>query len=84
MIRYVSNINQSIKTFFDAGEAYQPPFNLVDKKVELLNRLQSVAGTSLKVNLYCWYIRLSALRDETTLKKMLEVLSWAISEIQLL
>lgn len=62
--------------------AYQPPFNLKVKKDELLNRLQSVVGTSIKVNPYCWYIRLSTLKDETTLKEMLEVLSWAISEIQ--
>lgn len=62
--------------------AYQPPFDLKDKKAELLNRLESVVGASIKVNPDCWYIRLSALTDEITLKKMLEVLTWAISEIQ--
>jgi hypothetical protein len=54
--------------------AYQPPFNLVDKKAELLNRLQSVVGTSLKVNPYCWYISLSTLTDEITVKKCLKLL----------
>jgi hypothetical protein len=62
--------------------AYESPFNLQEKKAELLNRFQSAVGTSIVVNLYCWYIPFSALNDEIVLKDLLQVLEWAINEIQ--
>lgn len=60
-----------------------PPFNLEDRKGELLTRFQSVVETSISINPYCWYIPFSALNDEIILKQFLEVLGWAISEIKL-
>ncbi|MEH2004168.1 hypothetical protein [Nostoc sp.] len=63
--------------------AYEPPFNLEDKKAELLTRFKSVIGTSISINPYCWYIPFSALNDEIVLRQFLEVLVWAIREIQL-
>ncbi|MEH2415591.1 hypothetical protein [Nostoc sp.] len=63
--------------------AYEPPFNLEDKKAELLTRFKSVIGTSISINPYCWYIPFSALNDEIVLRQFLEVLVWAIREIKL-
>ncbi|MBD1881169.1 hypothetical protein [Coleofasciculus sp. FACHB-T130] len=62
--------------------AYEPPFNLEDKKTELLNRLKLVLGNSISVNAYNWYIPLFALKDELMAKQFLEVIDWAIQEIK--
>jgi len=64
--------------------AYKPPFHLEDKKAELLNKFKSAVGTSISVNPYCWYIPFSVLKDEIVFRRLLEVLSWAINEIQAL
>ncbi|MEH2321383.1 hypothetical protein [Nostoc sp.] len=63
--------------------AYEPPFDLGEKKAELLTRFKSVVGTSISINPYCWYIPFSALNDEIVLREFLEVLVWAIREIKL-
>ncbi|MFN6461492.1 MAG: hypothetical protein RMZ41_006540 [Nostoc sp. DedVER02] len=63
--------------------AYEPPFDLGEKKAELLTRFQSVVGTAISINPYCWYIPFSALNDEMVLRQFLEVLVWAIREIKL-
>lgn len=63
--------------------AYQPPFDLEEKKAELLTRFKSVVGTSISINPYCWYIPFSPLNDEMVLREFLEVLVWAIREIKL-
>ncbi|BAZ51478.1 hypothetical protein NIES4103_41270 [Nostoc sp. NIES-4103] len=62
--------------------AYESPFNLEDKKAELLNRFKSAVGSSISLNPYCWYIPFSALNDEIALRHFLEVMGWAIQEIK--
>ncbi|WP_199316483.1 hypothetical protein [Chroococcidiopsis sp [FACHB-1243]] len=64
--------------------ANEAPFNLPETKNELLNRLTSIVGKALSVNPYYWYIPLSVLTEESILKQFLEVIEWAIGEIQLL
>jgi hypothetical protein len=61
--------------------AYESPFNSEEKKAELLNRFKSAVGTSIVVTAW-WYIPFSALNDEIVLKHLLQVLDWAINEIQ--
>ncbi|MGI8500120.1 MAG: hypothetical protein ACR2LR_03135 [Hassallia sp.] len=62
--------------------AYESPFNSEEKKAELLNRFKSAVGTSIAVKASFWYIPFSALNDEIVLKHFLQVLDWAINEIQ--
>lgn len=62
--------------------AWESPFNSKEKKAELLNRLKSVVGTSIAVHAYCWYIPFSVLNDEIVFNHLLQVLDWAINEIQ--
>ncbi|PSB40439.1 hypothetical protein C7B80_33420 [Cyanosarcina cf. burmensis CCALA 770] len=64
--------------------ANEAPFHLPEIKNELLNRLTFLVGNAISVNPYYWYIPLSVLTEESILKQFLEVIEWAISEIQLL
>lgn len=66
---------------FSANEA---PFHLPEIKNELLNRLTSIVGKAVSVNPYYWYIPLSVLKEESVLKQFLEVMDWAVVEIQVL
>ncbi|MGL4622450.1 MAG: hypothetical protein ACRCZS_25895 [Chroococcidiopsis sp.] len=50
----------------------------------LLNRLTSIVGKAVSVNPYYWYIPLSVLKEESVLKQFLEVMDWAVGEIQVL
>lgn len=62
--------------------ADEPPFNFEEKKSELLNRLNSIVGKAVSFNKSIWTIPLSALKDELAVEYFLEVIDWAVQEIQ--
>jgi hypothetical protein len=63
---------------------YKPPFDSEEKRRELLNRLNAIAGVSLPDDAIARRpgIPLSALKDEPALKQFFEILDWVVQEIQ--
>ena len=63
---------------------YKPPFDAVEKRVELLQRLNAIAGVSIPSEAITRRptIPLAALRDEIALRQFLEVFDWFVQEVK--
>jgi len=62
----------------------KPPFDSADKRLELLGRLNAIAGLSLPEDVIDGHagIRLVDLRDQASLEQLLKVFDWVIQEIR--
>jgi hypothetical protein len=64
--------------------ANKSPFDAREKRIELLNRLNSIEGLSISLNAINGRstISLSILENESAIKRFLEIFTWLIEEIK--
>jgi hypothetical protein len=62
---------------------HKPPFDSEEKRMELLNKLNSVNGVDLPINSITRRpgIRISNLKDQAAVKQLMQVFDWVIQEI---
>lgn len=83
-MRQVWHIGQSFCSPLYFQHYNKPPFNDVEKRMQLLQRLNAIPNIALADDVLrrCPNIPLSALGDEQSLQQFLDVFSWYIQQIQ--